>query len=252
MKSYLLTVVAVLLVAAASSANASVTLLGNPYTPQGANYSIYAVQNIDLTNGTGNGNPQVNLGFEFDDGIGVSYSQANGSLRNFGLGLYNSGGLQSTALRIQYQSLVDPSQISVRLEDFDISANATFFKPGKVEPGVLLLGNNGNIITNALPTDIWTALSNVPGGQHGDVWDLSFARLFRNLNLQNQAISGFILYADRTAGEQANSDPYFLVSLGNGIPLIPEPSTYVAGFAALAFALLHVRNARKRRAIATR
>lgn len=244
--------VAGLLVIAGSGANASVTLLGNPYTPPGADYSIYAIQGLNLNTGTGSGgSPQVNLGFEFDDGLGVSYTDSSNHLHNFGVGLYNGNQPLTTALHIQYNSLVSPDGITVRLEDFDINANATFFNPGKVEPGVLILGANNTILANALPTDVWAALSNVPGGQHGDVWDLSLGALAANLNLQGP-ISGFILYADRTAGERANSDPYFLISAGNGIPVIPEPATYFAGIAAMLFAaVFHFSQARKRKNAAT-
>lgn len=246
---------AALLFVAASSANAVVTLLGNPYTPSGANFSIYAVQGLDLSTGNGSGgNPQVNRGVEFDDGLGVSYSQPNGNLTHFGLGLYSDAQhqVQTTGLRVQYNTLVDPFSLTLRLEDFDLGANDTFFKSDKVEPGILLLGANNTILANALPTDIWSALSVVPGGKGGkgfsDVWDLSFTQLFANLNLQNTPISGFVLYADQTRGERPNSDPYFLVSAGNGIPAIPEPPTYFAGIAAFVFALVfHVQQARKRK-----
>lgn len=236
----------------AYSANAAVTLLGNPYTPSGANFSISAIQGINLSTGDGSGgNPQVNLGVEFADGIGVSYTQDNGQLKHFGLGLYSPSHNQteSTGLRIQYSSLVDPNTLTIRLEDFDLKENSTFFNPGKVEPGILILGPNNTILANALPTDIWSAMSSVPGsnGRFQDVWDVSFAQLLVNLNLQVNAISGFILYADQTAGEHANSDPYFLVSVGNGMPAIPEPTTYFAGIAGLAFALIHHLQQRSRK-----
>jgi len=246
---------AALVVSTASNATATVTLLGNPYTPPGADYSISAIQGLDLNTGNGSGgSPQVNLGFEFDDGLGVSYTDQNNHLTHFGLGLYSGAQNQflTTAMHIQYNTLVNPDSITVRLEDFDIHANATFFNAHKVEPGVLILGANNTILANALPTDVWAALSNVAGGQHDDVWDLSLGTLVSNLNLQGP-ISGFILYADRTAGERPNSDPYFLVSAGNGIPVIPEPATYFAGIAAVLFAaVFHFNQARKRKTPATR
>jgi hypothetical protein len=239
---------AALLVAAAPTVHAVVTLLGNPYTPTGANFSIYAVQGLDLSTGNGSG------GVEFDDGLGVSYSQPNGNLTNFGLGLYSDPQhqIQTTGLRVQYNTLVDPFSLTLRLEDFDLGANDPFFRSDKVEPGILLLGANNTILANALPTDIWSALTVVPGGKGGkgfsDVWDLSFTQLFANLNLQNTPIRGFILYADQTRGERPNSDPYFMVSAGNGMPAIPEPPTYFAGIAAFVFALLfHVQQTRKRK-----
>jgi hypothetical protein len=248
---------AALLVVAASSANGAVTLLGNPYTPTGADFSIHAIQGLDLSTGNGSGgSPQVNLGVEFDDGLGVSYTDQNNHLRNFGLGLYSAQNQTlTTGLRIQYTSLINPSSLTVRLEDFDLSATDTFFKPNKVEPGMLILGANNTILGNALPTDIWSALSVVhrPNGQFQDVWELNFAQVLANLHLQqNTPINGFILYADRTAGEQANSDPYFLVSVGNGIPVIPEPATYFAGIMAFVIAFtFHFQQARKKKAIAT-
>ena len=45
---------AAVLAVVASSANA-VTELGNPYTPPGADFSIYAEQNVNLSTGNGQG-----------------------------------------------------------------------------------------------------------------------------------------------------------------------------------------------------
>jgi hypothetical protein len=233
--------VAVLVAVAAPSANAVVTLLGNPFRPTGADFQIYASQAVDLSTGNGQSgvNPQANLGVEFPDGIGISYDTGGKSLTNFGLGLYSDTqhNTQTTGLSLQYDQLVQASSLTVRLEDFDISSTSTFFNPQKVEPGVLFLGPTGSVIRNALPTDIFSALTFVNSGGKADVWDLSFAQLLGNLHMQDTAISGFVLYADRTNGEVPNSDPYFLVSAGNGIPAIPESGTYLPGIAAIIFVL---------------
>lgn len=249
---------AVAFLAIGSAANA-VVLLGNPFTPIGANYSIFALQGIDAANpqGTSGFSPQVNKDFEFPDAIGVSYDRGGGQLTDFGLGLYFNAQnqVQSTGMRFQFNTLVTASSLTVRLEDFDIKAGDTFFNPNKVEPGILLLGDNNTIYGSATPTDIFSALVNVPasggkGGKKGkasDVWDVNFAQLLANLHLADAPIRGFILYADAANGERPNSDPYLLVSAGNGI-VVPEPATYLAGFAAFAFALLfHARQVRKKK-----
>ena len=78
-----------------------------------------------------------------------------------------------------------------------------------------------------------------------DIWDLDFSKLFANLNLANTTISGFLLYADMLNGEKANSDPYLLVSVGNGIVVVPEASNYLAGAVAIAIGAFHVIRRRK-------
>ena len=217
---------------------------------------MFAVQGITPSTPTGitGVNPQVNGDFEFDDSIGVSYDKGGGQLKDFGLGLYKNSANQvnSTGLRVNYNQLVDAFSVKVTLEDFDIKSTDTFFKPNKVEPGVLIFGAGGNVIANADPTKIFSALSyntSLSNANHADVWDLDFARLFGNLNLEDQSISGFLLYADMLNGEQPNSDPYLLVSVGNGIPMIPEASNYLAGAVAIAIGAFH--SIRRRKAAAS-
>jgi hypothetical protein len=235
--------VAALLAVAIPSARAATILLGNPFRPTGADFLIYGLQGVDLSTGHGQGgvHPQVNIGFEFPDGIGVSYDTGGKSLTNFGIGLYSDTqhNTQTTGLSLLYDQLVHANSLIVRLEDFDLMSTSPFFNPMKVEPGVLLLGPTGNVIADALPTDIFSALTPVQGGKKGsaDTWDLSFATLLNNLHMQDTAISGFVLYADRTDTEHVPSDPYFLVSANNGTP-IPEPATYFMCIAAFFFALI--------------
>jgi hypothetical protein len=242
------------LVMASSSANAVVDV-GNPFTPTGADFSIFALQGIDSSHSMGASgfSPQVNQDFEFTPSIGVAYDTGGGVLKDFGLGLYTAGGsTESTGLKIQYTGLVDAASVTITVEDFDISSKDTFFKTGKVEPSILLLGPGGTVYGSAKPVDIFPLLtpSSSAAGKKGgsDVWDVSFAKLLAALHLADAPISGFILYADSTGGEIPGSDPYLLVSVGSGIPVVPEPANYIAGFAAVAFALLfHAKQVLKRK-----
>ena len=218
---------------------------------------MFAVQGINPSAPTGISNgvsPQVNGDFEFQNSIGVAYDKGGGQLQNFGLGLYKDSAnqVQSTGLWIKYNQPVDAFSVKVTLEDFDIHSDATFFNPNKVEPGVVVFGTNGQVLGNADPTKVFSALSYNSAGSssnHADVWDLDFAKLFANLNLSNQAIGGFLLYADQLNGEKPNSDPYLLVSVGNGIPMIPEASNYLAGAVAIAIGAFH--SIRRRKAAAS-
>ena len=219
---------------AIATQNARATFLrGQPFTPTGANFSMSAVQGINPANPTGTSgfHPQVNGDFEFKDSIGVSYDQGNGQLKDFGLGLYqdSSKNTFSTGLNITYNSLVQASSITITVEDFDIGSKDTAFNPKKVEPGIAIFGPNGNIFANLTPTQIFPYLKpNTTAGQDkGDVWDLNFGDVLSGLKIADGPVSGFLLYADMLNGEQANSDPYLLVAIGNGIP-VPEPATYVA------------------------
>lgn len=241
----------------ASNAHA-VFLRGNPYIPAGANFQMIGVQGINPSSPTGQTgfNPQVNGDFEFRDSIGVSYDQGGGKgLKDFGLGLYSDAAkqTQSTGILIQYNQPVDAFSVRVTLEDFDIKSTDTFFKSSKVEPGVVIFGANGSVLANADPTKIFSALtynSSLSQTNKADVWDLDFSKLFTNLNLANTSISGFLLYADMLDGEKANSDPYLLVSVGNGIVVVPEASNYVAGIVAILIGGLHLRSRRQKRATA--
>lgn len=234
----------------------AVTLEGNPFTPSGSsNFQIFALQGIDSSHlfGDNNFSPQVNTDFEFTPSIGVSYDNGNGGVTNFGLGLYQAGNNTfSTGLNIRYNQPVDAFSVTITVMDFDIKSGATFFNSQKVEPGLVLLGANNSVFASLSPTDIFPYLSpHSTGGKKatGDVWDINFSQLLSGLHIADGSITGFILYADQTNGEKANSDPYLLLAVGNGVPAVPEPTTYFAGFAAIAFALLfHARQVLKKRA----
>lgn len=240
------------LVLAASNVAKAVVILGQPYNPGGdANFTITAVQGIDSSNPTGKTgfNPAVNKDFEFPNAIGVSYDKGNGTRTDFGIGLYAGPGnvTQSTGLRIDYTSLVTASSITVTVEDFDISAGKDkFFNPNKVEPTLLLLGANNTVFASANPTQLFSALSPAAGALKGDTWTLDFAKVLQNLNLADGQISGFILGADMANGEKPNSDPYLLVSVGNGIPVIPEADTYAVGLFGIAVAFASARKLKRR------
>ena len=233
----------------ATSANA-VVLMGNPVTPAGTNYQITAVQGItDSTPMGATGvSPQVNQDFEFKGSTGVSYDTGAGKLTDFGLGLYSgpNNSILSTGVRVDYNNLVTASSIVVTLEDFDIQAgHDTFFNPQKVEPTVLLLGDNNVILGKANPTQVFSALS--PSGSTKDVWNLNFGKLMDNLKLADGPIKGFILAADMAAGEKPNSDPYLMINVGDGIPTVPEADTYMVGLFGIGIALVSILRSLKRR-----
>src|ERR1700680_5051727 len=84
----------------------AVTLEGNPFTPSGADYQIFAMQEVEPSNPNDGGadvHPQVNTNFEFTPSIGVSYDTGGGKLTDFGIGLYlnSKGDTESTGLKIQ-------------------------------------------------------------------------------------------------------------------------------------------------------
>jgi hypothetical protein len=215
-------------------------LRGQPFTPTGANFSMSAVQGINPSQpqGASGLHPQVNGDFEFKDSIGVSYDDGTGKLKDFGLGLYqdSNNALQSTGLRINYNQLVKASSITITIEDFDIQAGKdTFFNPNKVEPSIILFGPGGSVFASLNPSQIfpYMTLNTTTGTKNTDVWDLNFGNVLNGLHIADGPISGFLLYADQLNGEKANSDPYLLVAVGNGIPQVPEPANYVAGIAAI-------------------
>jgi hypothetical protein len=234
--------------------------VGNPFTPAGADYQIFARQGIDAAHPTGNTSfspgPQVNTGAENLDALafGVSYQPVanNSNLTDFGIGLYTDAGnaVHSTGLNIQYNQLVLASSVTVRLVDFDIDNKDSFFKPTKVEPSLLLFGPGGALYASATPTDIFNSMTFVSKDSDG-TWDLNFGALLQTKNLPDGPISGFLLYADAANGEDTSSDPYFLQSIGNGV-VVPEAGNFVAGLAAIAFGgLFHLQQVRRQRKAVT-
>jgi hypothetical protein len=238
-----------------AQASFAVTLEGNPFRPTGANYTLTAVQGINpsVPLGATGVSPQVNRDFEFQGSTGVSYDTGGGTLKDFGLGLYtdSAGKTQSTGLLTTYDSLVTASSVTITVEDFDIKAGKdTSFNSGKVEPGIVIFGTNHSILASLTPAQIFPLLvanNSVPSGASGDTWDLNFGALLNSIHLADQNISGFLLYADQSNGEKASSDPYLLVSIGNGIPTVPEPGTYMVGLSAIALALFNARKALKKK-----
>jgi hypothetical protein len=215
------------------------------------------VQGINPSHPTGTSgfHPQVNGDFEFKDSIGVSYDTGTGTLKDFGIGLYQDSAHNtfSTGLMINYNQLVLASSVTITVEDFDITAgHDAFFKSDKVEPGIILFGPGGSIFASLTPAQIFPYLTpNTSTGAHADVWDLNFGAVLSGLHLADGPISGFLLYADMNDGERANSDPYLLVAVGPGIPQVPEPATYLAGIAAIIMlGLSHLTVLRRKRVTA--
>jgi hypothetical protein len=239
--------------------NAHATFLrGQPFSPTGADFQISAVQGINASQPTGatGFHPQVNGDFEFKDSIGVSYDDGTGKLKDFGIGLYQDAAksTQSTGLMVTYNQLVKASSVTITIEDFDIQAGKdTFFNSKKVEPSITLFGPGGSVFAQLSPTQIFPYMTQntTAGSKSTDVWDLNFGAVLSGLHLADGPISGFLLSADMTNGEQANSDPYLLVAVGSGIPEVPEPANYVAGIAAiLMLGLSHLTVLRRKRATA--
>ena len=212
--------------------HAAVERVGNPAAPRlGATFDIFALQGL---NDLGVDGPAfaVNRNFEFENSIGVTIDLGGGKLKDFGIGLYQDtakpAGTHSTGLEVIYDTPIIASSATAIVEDFDISSKDTFFKVGKVEPRIALLGPGNIILDIATPADIFpnlVATAAGPGGAKGDTWSINFAGLANTIGLPGTtAINGFILFADQAAGEVANSDPYLLVSVGPGTA-VPEPAT---------------------------
>jgi hypothetical protein len=246
-------IVVVLLFFVAGPLPAATTLLGNPFRPAGANYNIFARQGIDAAHP--NGDPsftftQVNSGFEIAGALGISYQAnvASSTLTDFGIGLYKNAAMAevATGLNYQYDSLVQASSVTIRMVDFDINNTDTFFKSDKVEPAMLLYGAGGVVIASASPTDIFNSMVFVSTANDG-TWDLNLGTLLAEKGMPDQPISGFLLYADNTDNEHVPSDPFFILSVTNGV-VVPEAGNFVAGLAAIAFGgIFHLRQVRRKR-----
>lgn len=220
----------------------AVTRQGNPFTPPGADFQIFAEQGVDSSHPLGltGVSPQVNTDFEFTPSIGVSYDKGGGQLKDFGLGLFqdSSHNTLSTGLHILYNQPVDAYSVSLTVEDFDIKPGE-YFKPNKVSPAMFILGANNAVIANLTPAQIYPYLMAHTSDPKDDIWDINFSQLLGGNNIANGSISGFVLYANQTNGERASSDPYLLLSVGNGNPPeIPEAGNFVAGLVAILFAVI--------------
>lgn len=235
--------------AAVSTASSAVIRQGPTYSPSGSDFTIVALQGVDSGDplGASGFSPQVNNNFEFDPSIGVTYDTGGGHLTDFGLGLYqdSSHATQSTGLRVNYNAPVDAASVTITVEDFDINSHATGFDlQHKVAPAISLLGANNQIVASFGPSDIFpTMVERPPANGHGesDIWDINFGALLTRLHLSSSQITGFVLAADSANGETSNSDPYLLLSIGNGIPVVPEVSNYIAGLVAIVIAGLSLK-----------
>lgn len=218
-----------------ANASAQVQRVGNPYTPNGSDFSVTALQGIDSSNPLGqSSSAQVNLNFEFNPSIGVTYDQGNGHLKDFGIGLYqmdHSKQVESTGLSIRYSSLVSASSANLTVEDFDLDNHATGFKPEKVSPALLIYGANNQLLASAKPSDVFSSMVAESGSK--DIWDINIGSLLSSMHAHSGPVSRVVLYADASNGEKANSDPYLLKAIGKGQP-VPEPATLcVLGVGAL-------------------
>jgi hypothetical protein len=238
-----------LAIATLASASASVIRQGPTFSPTGSDFTIVALQGVDSGDplGASGFSPQVNNNFEFDPSIGVTYDAGGGQLKDFGLGLYqtSNNATESTGLRVNYNAPVDAASVTITVEDFDIKlSDGGFNFAHKVAPTISLLGASNNIVATFSPSDIFPAMVEHPtanGHGESDIWDINFGALLTRLHLSSSQITGFVLSADSANGETSNSDPYLLLSIGNGIPVVPEASNYVAGLVAIVIAGLSLK-----------
>lgn len=260
MKVKILSVASLAAVAVLASANmvhAAVIDLGSPFTPAGANYTITAVQGIDAANPLGNSglSPTVNQNFEFPGVYGVNYQNNAGGVSQGGLSLYNNGpggGIQSTGLRVDYNTLVSASSVNITVEDFDIKNNTAWGSTSKARPNITLLGAGGVVIGTATPDQVLPNLVAAGGGS--DIWNVNLGGLLSTMGLANQSVSGYLLSAANYAGNvfqgPTTDDPYLLVNAGNGIPVIPETSSFLPLLGVLGVAMVAPKLRRKRQAAA--
>ncbi len=238
-----------LALATVTAVSASVIRQGASYSPTGSDFTIVALQGVDSGDplGVSGFSPQVNNNFEFNPSIGVTYDTGGGHLTDFGLGLYQDSNhaTQSTGLRVNYAAPVDAASVTITVEDFDIKlSDGNFNFAHKVAPTISLLGANNAIVATFTPSDIFPAMVEKPNASgHGesDIWDINFGALLTRLHLSSSQITGFVLSADSTNGESSNSDPYLLLAIGNGIPVVPEASNYIAGLVAIVIAGLSLK-----------
>jgi hypothetical protein len=242
-------IVAAVALMTASAASSAVIRQGPTFSPTGSDFTIVALQGVDSGDplGASGFSPQVNNNFEFDPSIGVTYDTGGGHLTDFGLGLYqnSSNATESTGLRVNYNAPVDAASVTITVEDFDIKlSDGGFNFAHKVAPTISLLGASNNIVATFSPSDIFPAMTERPtanGHGESDVWDINFGALLTRLHLSSSQIAGFVLSADSANGETSNSDPYLLLAIGNGIPVIPEASNYIAGLVAIVIAGLSLK-----------
>lgn len=229
---------AVLLLALTSLGKAAPIELSQGYTPAGQDYSITALQNLTpltLDGGTSVGaNPNANVGFP--GGIGVSYTNEFGKVKNYGIGLYEAScapGAQpvSTGLNITFDHLVSSNGLSATLGDFGLTGISTDADPSRVAPTISVYGTGGLLLGNFTTSDIIAdhaaqlLTSHDPIAQT-DLWKLNLSALVGG----NTLVSGFTLGADTHNGVgtpmAVPSDPYYFVSVNGGdCAMIPEPGS---------------------------
>jgi len=222
-KLHLYTAMAFLALGSSAHVQAGVVEEGNPYTPAGANYAIYAIQNVDPTSTNASGATQtganVNLNFEHNGSTGVTYTGSNGKTTDFGIGLYSP--TQSTGLDINYGTPVTAVSVALSIIDIDLNNTNTGFAANKVAPALLVETTIGNYYFS--PTQI---LSNSTFTTPLDgTLSIDFSHAAWGLTGTN--ITDVVLYGYQDSSNTYNSpsDPYELFAVSNGVNT-PEPSTY--------------------------
>lgn len=207
-------------------------LMGLTYRPADANYTLSGLQGVaSLDAGVAprwdlSAQPQIVKNAEFTGSIGVAYQAKHGSAPvNFGIGLFapDTRSTWTTGLKVTYDQAMDASSIHVVLADFDLKSSAKDFNAKKVAASILLLDERGQLLADAGPKSVFSSMKSHTGPCSEDCWDLSFQDLLDTLKLpQHTTIGGYILYADHSRGEVANSDPYFLLSSRGAVAAVPE------------------------------
>lgn len=210
--------------------------LGNPYSPTGATYQIYAYQDMtpgatSLT-GTQTG-ASVNQDFEFTPGIGVSRTgkdaKGNPISIDFGIGLYDAvPGSLSTGLDVHYNTLVYANSVTITLADFDLGSAAKDFNSAKVAATALIQTSKG--IYSATSADVFKYMTYAGLTNREDTWNLNVGGLLASKGAPVDAfVSDVYLAASlkNIAGVATSSpsDPYFITAVSSGVT-IPEPGSF--------------------------
>ncbi len=224
--------------AGVNSAHATVIDLGSSLRPAGANYTIYAVQDINAANPTGvmNVGPGlfINQNVEYTGALGVTYTVGSGSVsKEPGMNLYNNGltaGIQSTGLLYKFDTGIAASTAGVTLLDFDMKAPTAYGSTAKAQPQVTLFSTSGAIIATIDPQ---TILHNSVFTKDNDgSLTINMGTLLNALGLPDQTIGSYIISAADYAGASLQQfrtadDPFFVGPATGGIPSVPEPSSFL-------------------------
>ena len=224
--------------AGVNSVQAAVIDLGASLTPTGANYTIYAVQDINAGNPTGvmNLGPGlfINQNVEYAGALGVTYTVGSGAVsQQPGINLYNNGltaGIQSTGLLYKFDTGIAASTAGVTLLDFDMKDATAYGASTKAQPQISLFTTGGTLIATIDPT---TILQNSTFTKDNDgSLTVNMGTLLNAASLPDQIIGSYIISAANFPGASLQqfktaNDPFFVGPATGGIPTVPEPSSFL-------------------------